>query len=133
MCAAMKKIYTLHTNFPNGEESDSKTFIFPGHEYTMGFMKFSAKNTKRSHHVQWRRAQGTELKAELDLVQRNTKRYQDNINQGNPSVPSSLKEEKVQNLFLRCSDANFLKNMSQLHKNINNEIQLMDYLYNACD
>ncbi|CAD2220615.1 hypothetical protein AGDE_04398 [Angomonas deanei] len=132
MCAAMKKIYTLHTNFPNGEESDSKTFIFPGHEYTMGFMKFSAKilsdliTCSGVEHKE-------ELKAELDLVQRNTKRYQDNINQGNPSVPSSLKEEKVQNLFLRCSDANFLKNMSQLHKNINNEIQLMDYLYNACD
>lgn len=114
MCAAMHKLYDV--NRENQYALDHNTFIFPGHEYTASFINFSVKEAPKSEAET----------AEFLLRQR--QKYADLVAKGLPSVPSSLAEEKRQNLFLRvCEDA-FRRQMKTT-----DEVALMDYLYNACD
>lgn len=114
MCAAMEKIY--HVNGPNGSRLDDKTFIFPGHEYTAGFMTFSLKEAPKGD------------ADTLAFIETQQKKYAGQVAQGLPSIPSSLADEKRQNLFLRVCDDKFRDAMGK-----GNQAKLMDYLYNACD
>lgn len=114
MCRAMEKVF--HLNQSNHYTMDALTFVFPGHEYTAGFMKFSEKEfpDRSSDDVAFIRAQRA--------------KYAAAVKEGMPSVPSSLADEKRQNLFLRVVDPDFRKLMGK-----GSESQLMAYLYNACD
>lgn len=114
MCAALKKVY--HLNGAQAEALDAKTFIFPGHEYTAGFMKFSES------------VYPNKADAEYLFIQKQKEVYAAAVAKGDPSVPSSLADEKVQNMFLRVSEEAFRSAMGK-----GNEVQLMDFLYNACD
>ncbi|CCW65281.1 unnamed protein product [Phytomonas sp. EM1] len=114
MCKAMRKIYYLNQSM--GDNMDSKTFVFPGHEYTVGFMKFSEANFPvRSHE-------------DYQFIRDQLESYQMAVGRGAPTVPSSLSDEKRQNLFLRVVEEGFRHMMGR-----ENEVQLMDYLYNICD
>lgn len=114
MCRALQKVF--HLNKANDYALDASTFIFPGHEYTAGFMKFAEKvfPDRASDDLAFIRAQAAAYAAA--------------VKQGNPSVPSSLADEKRQNLFLRVADPAFRAQMNK-----GSEQQLMAYLYNACD
>ncbi|KAG5509823.1 hypothetical protein JKF63_07468 [Porcisia hertigi] len=114
MCRAMEKIY--HLNKSNGYALDMATFVFPGHEYTAGFMTFS-ENTFPDRSSD-----------DLSFIQAQKAKYAAAVKEGDPSVPSSLADEKRQNLFLRVADPSFVKSMNQ-----GNEQALMTHLYNACD
>uniref|UniRef100_A0A0A9ZGX0 Hydroxyacylglutathione hydrolase n=1 Tax=Lygus hesperus TaxID=30085 RepID=A0A0A9ZGX0_LYGHE len=114
MVSAMKKLYYI--NADNEFVDDDKTYIFPGHEYTLNFMKFTQKIV------------GLHKPTNSEFLNEQVNRYQSLQSQGLPTIPSTLKEEKVQNLFLRVADPKFVKAM---HKG--NEEELMEFLYNACD
>lgn len=114
MCRAMEKVY--HLNQSNQYALDAKTFIFPGHEYTAGFMKFSARDFP------------DKSSSDVDFIQSQTKKYAVAVAKGEPSVPSSIADEKRQNLFLRVADPAFRAMFGD-----KNQVQLMDQLYNACD
>ncbi|CCW66665.1 unnamed protein product [Phytomonas sp. Hart1] len=114
MCAAMAKIYQLNASV--GYEMDAKTFIFPGHEYTVGFMKFSEANFPLRDH------------ADYHFIRDQLESYQKAVEHGVPTVPSSLSDEKRQNLFLRVVEDEFRHVMKR-----ESEVKLMDYLYNICD
>lgn len=114
MCRAMRKVYCL--NDPDGGTRDATTFIFPGHEYTAGFMNFSAK------------VMATKSIADAAFIDTQAAKYAAAVHRGDPSVPSSLADEKRQNLFLRVADPAFCAMMDK-----GDAVRLMDYLYNACD
>lgn len=114
MCRALEKVY--HLNSANDYKLDAATFIFPGHEYTAGFMKFAEK------------VYPDRKSEDLAFICAQTAAYAAAVKQGNPSVPSSLADEKRQNLFLRVADPAFRELMNK-----GSEHQLMSYLYNACD
>ncbi|KPA75815.1 glyoxalase II [Leptomonas pyrrhocoris] len=114
MCRAMQKVF--HLNKDNDYALDASTFIFPGHEYTAGFMKFAEK------------AFPDRASADLPFIQAQAAKYAAAVQRGMPSVPSSLEDEKRQNLFLRVADPAFRALMNK-----GDEEQLMQYLYNACD
>jgi hydroxyacylglutathione hydrolase len=114
MCRAMEKVF--HLNKVNNYALDATTFVFPGHEYTAGFMKFAEK------------AFPDRASADMKFIQSQAAKYAAAVEKGEPSVPSSLADEKRQNLFLRVADPDFRKLMNK-----GSEHQLMAYLYNACD
>nr|AAW52503.2 glyoxalase II [Leishmania donovani] len=114
MCRAMEKVYHIHKG--NDYALDKVTFIFPGHEYTSGFMTFSEKTFP------------DRASDDLAFIQAQRAKYAAAVKTGDPSVPSSLAEEKRQNLFLRVADPAFVAKMNQ-----GNAHALMMYLYNACD
>lgn len=118
MCVAMRRLATV--NEGKGT-TDAKTFVFPGHEYTEGFIQFSINTYPTSA------AGGTE---EVQFFKEQLQRYRSMLSAGMPTVPSSLQEEKRQNLFMRALiDADFRKAMNKGA----GEVELMEYLYNACD
>lgn len=114
MCVAMSRLAGVNNN---NAAADANTFIFPGHEYTAGFMKFSA-------------AQFPEKKSsDHKFILEQQKKYSALVSAGMPSIPSSLADEKRQNLFLRAAvDEAFRQTMGK-----GNAESLMNYLYNACD
>ncbi|KAK7197633.1 glyoxalase II [Novymonas esmeraldas] len=114
MCRALHKVY--HVNQSNEYTLDAATFIFPGHEYTAGFMKFAANTVPAS------------AGDDRAFIEAQTAKYAAAVKRGDPSVPSSLAEEKRQNLFLRVADPTFVAAMDR-----GNAEALMLYLYNACD
>lgn len=114
MCKAMERLGGVNHN---NSADDAKTFIFPGHEYTAGFMKFSAAMypDKRSD--------------DYNFIVEQQKKYAALVHSGMPSVPSSLADEKRQNLFMRAVvDSNFQKAMGK-----GDAQKLINFLYNACD
>lgn len=115
MCVAMERLASVNQNDPT---MDTKTFIFPGHEYTGGFMNFSASQFP------------DKSSPDAQFIQEQKQKYEKLVKAGMPSVPSSLADEKVQNLFMRAViDASFRKLMGKG----NSALELMNYLYNACD
>ncbi|KPI83352.1 glyoxalase II [Leptomonas seymouri] len=114
MCRAMHKVF--HLNQDNNYALDASTFIFPGHEYTAGFMKFAEK------------AFPDRASNDLLFIQAQAAKYAAAVEKGGVSVPSSLADEKRQNLFLRVVDPEFRRLM-----NVGDEIPLMEHLYRACD
>lgn len=114
MCRAMHKVF--HVNQANNYAMDASTFVFPGHEYTAGFMKFS-----EAHFPDKSSDDFAFIKSQRAL-------YAAAVQKGDPSVPSSLADEKRQNLFLRVADPAFVQRMNK-----GSEHELMMYFYNACD
>lgn len=115
MCAAMLRLASVNQS---NASMDSRTFIFPGHEYTGVFMKFSvgAIPDKDSPDAQF--------------IHEQKSKYEALVKKGMPSVPSSLADEKIQNLFMRAAiDSQFRK----LMRKGDTPGELMDYLYNACE
>lgn len=114
MCVAMERLAAVNKKSP---ELDEKTFVFPGHEYTAGFMKFSVSEYPDKN------------SADASFIAEQKKKYEILVRSGMPSVPSSLADEKKQNLFMRAViDEEFRKKMNK-----GTEVKLMEYLYNACD
>ncbi|KAG5505560.1 hypothetical protein JIQ42_08324 [Leishmania sp. Namibia] len=114
MCRAMEKVY--HLNKGNDYALDPVTFIFPGHEYTAGFVAFSERTLP------------DRASDDLSFIHAQKAKYAAAVKRGDPSVPSSLAEEKRQNLFLRVADPAFVGMMNEGSKQA-----LMMRLYNACD
>lgn len=114
MVRAMTKLYTL--NASNNYTLDERTFIFPGHEYTVNFIKFTQKVV------------AAHKPTNSDFINDQVVHYKQLVQEGIPTVPSSLKNEKIQNLFLRVADSHFVQAMKQ-----GSQEELMQYLYNACD
>lgn len=115
MCRAMERLATVNKNDPG---MDAKTFIFPGHEYTAGFMKFSVEKFP------------DKCSPDAQFIQEQKQKYEALVKTGMPSVPSSLADEKIQNLFMRAVvDGPFRKSMGKG----NSAGELMNYLYNACE
>lgn len=116
MCAAMAKFF--HLNSPNGYALDAVTLVFPGHEYTATFMQFTETQLRDR----------PAFADDWVFVKEQAAAYARAVAAGRPSVPSSLAEEKRQNLFLRVADPTFRKAFGK-----ENPVQLMDYLYSSCD
>ncbi|AIN96351.1 hydroxyacylglutathione hydrolase, putative [Leishmania panamensis] len=114
MCRAIEKVY--HINQDNNYALDAVTFVFPGHEYTAGFMNFSENKFP------------DRVGDDLSFIRAQKAKYAAAVKKGDPSVPSSLADEKRQNLFLRVADPAFVEKMNQ-----GNMQELMLHLYNACD
>jgi hydroxyacylglutathione hydrolase len=64
------------------------TLMLPGHEYTMSNMAFCAK------------AEGRTNKKIGEYAQK----FQSRLNSGRPTIPTSLREEKEFNVFMRTTD-----------------------------
>ena len=86
------------------------TRIFPGHEYTLNFMKFS-------HHVLPQDA----------FVLRQLEEVTKLVSTGQPTVPSTIEAELRHNMFMRVFDP-----VLQAHKKTLDPIQLMQLLYDEC-
>jgi hydroxyacylglutathione hydrolase len=86
------------------------TCVFPGHDYTLNFLKFAATVTPNDAFVAAQVAKYTTLKAA-----------------GEPSVPSTVADEKKQNVFVRVLDPAF---RSLLGKE--DSVELMQHLYDTC-
>ncbi|KAG5484463.1 hypothetical protein LSCM1_07832 [Leishmania martiniquensis] len=114
MCRAMEKVY--HINKGNDYALDPVTFIFPGHEYTAGFLSFAERTLC------------DRASDDLSFLQAQKEKYAAAVKRGDPSVPSSLAEEKRQNLFLRVADPAFVTLMNR-----GSQHALMMHLYNTCD
>nr|CCC90828.1 glyoxalase II [Trypanosoma congolense IL3000] len=121
MCRALRKVYHLNGTHNDGlnradeETWDNRTYVFPGHEYTVNFLRFSY-NTLPSTHPDYK------------FVESQLRRYTESVANKLPTVPSTLAEEKRQNLFLRTCDETFVRDMNRGKT----AEELMDYLYNAC-
>ncbi|PWU84801.1 putative hydroxyacylglutathione hydrolase [Trypanosoma cruzi] len=115
MCRALRKVYNLHHNATDKEEADRHTFVFPGHEYTVNFLQFARDTIPPAH------PDATFIASQLE-------RYKESIAQRKPTVPSTLAEEKRQNLFLRTCDESFVREM----KHGNTAETLMQHLYDTC-
>ncbi|KAH9598009.1 Hydroxyacylglutathione hydrolase [Trypanosoma melophagium] len=118
MCRALKKVYHLNKNNKNeknSEAADNHTFIFPGHEYTVNFLKFTCATLPSTH-------------PDAAFVAAQLERYKKSVAQHKPTVPSTLAEEKLQNLFLRTCDEKFIRGMNHG----TTPEALMQYLYNSC-
>lgn len=114
MYAALKKLYDL--NATNNFKLDPVTYLFPGHEYTAMFMRFSERVLCSCD------------KVGCEFVRKQAQCYANAVAQGLPSVPSTLADEKRQNTFLRATDSRFQTLMGK-----GSGAQLMEYLYNDCD
>ena len=90
-----------------------ETSVFPGHEYTVNFLKFSSSMDK-----------------ENGFIKEQLNRYEQMRAEGLPTVPSTIHEELVQNLFMRCRDPTLKKATGQA-ADASAEF-MMDYLYNQC-
>lgn len=115
MCQALRKVYNMHLHGHNTHEADSRTFVFPGHEYTVNFLTFSAGAIPAAH-------------PDAAFVRAQLERYKESVAQHTPTVPSTLAEEKRQNLFLRTCDEAFVRYMKQG----DTAEALMQYLYDTC-
>ncbi|KAG8340043.1 putative Hydroxyacylglutathione hydrolase C terminus [Trypanosoma vivax] len=97
-------------------EADSRTYIFPGHEYTLNFISFSRDTLPASH-------------PDAPFVAEQLQRYTEMVEKEHrPTIPSTLAVEKRQNLFLRTCDEAFVQFMNKG----NTAVELMEYLYNTC-
>lgn len=101
MIAALDKLTALPDN----------TCVFPGHEYTVNFMKFSAK-----------------IDPSDAFVASKLKEFEALRSQSLPTVPSTIADEKKFNMFARVRDPALQKLTG-----IADPVKLMEHLYNACD
>lgn len=88
----------------------SGTSVFPGHDYTVNFLKFAHSVVPKD-----------------EFIAQQLKRYQDLQSQGIPTVPSTLAEERQQNVFMRALDDDFRKLMDKP-----SAVDLMQHLYDTC-
>ena len=95
------------------KEVPPETSVFPGHEYTVNFLKFSSSLDKSN-----------------GFIKEQLNRYEQMRAEGLPTIPSTIQEELVQNLFMRCRDADLRKATGQ-PLDATPEA-MMDYLYNMC-
>lgn len=122
MCSALRKVYNLNCACESSacdatdvQKRDNHTYIFPGHEYTVNFLRFSRDALPASH-------------PDVSFVEAQLRRYTESVAGNVPTVPSTLAEEKRQNLFLRTCDEAFVRVMNKGET----AVKLMDFLYNTC-
>ncbi|RNF18380.1 hydroxyacylglutathione hydrolase [Trypanosoma conorhini] len=115
MCRALRKVYDLHRGASDADEADRRTFVFPGHEYTVNFLQFAHGAIPPAH-------------PDAAFIAAQLTRYKADVAGRTPTVPSSLAEEKRQNLFLRTCDAAFVREM----RHGDTAEALMRHLYDAC-
>ncbi|EPY31863.1 hydroxyacylglutathione hydrolase [Strigomonas culicis] len=132
MCAAMRKLFHVNRGAAEAvallQQRDARTYIFPGHEYTAGFMTFTERILREEERAN--KQLSAQIQSELRFVEAQKQQYAARVAAGLPSPPSSLADEKVQNLFLRTADPSYVTRMA--HKGAD-AVALMEYLYNACD
>lgn len=87
-----------------------ETKIFPGHEYTMTFIKNAAAVLPADSFIQAQLSKYAALREE-----------------GVPTVPSTLADEKRQNLFMRVLDESFVKAIGK-----STAVEAMQHLYDTC-
>ena len=100
MCHAMQVVSRL----------SHATCIYPGHEYTVNFLKFSSS-----------------VDPSDTFVLSQLKKYEALVASGNPSVPSTIEEEMRQNMFMRVFDPELQKKVG-----IADPVKLMQHLYDTC-
>jgi len=107
MIAALRKLHRL----------PSSTCVFPGHEYTVNFLKFAAQTLPRDAFIA----------SQLD-------RYVALRHQGEPTVPSTLEEESKQNVFMRAAvDSTFPSQFAATAEGRPmSTVELMQHLYDTC-
>ncbi|RNF09088.1 hydroxyacylglutathione hydrolase [Trypanosoma rangeli] len=115
MCRAMRKVYDLHQGASDREAAEHRIFVFPGHEYTVNFLEFTRAAIPPTH-------------PDAAFIASQLERYKESVAQCTPTVPSSLAEEKRQNLFLRTCDTSFVREM----RHGDTAEALMQYLYDTC-
>lgn len=86
------------------------TAVYPGHEYTLNFLKFAASKDAHS-----------------DAIKEKLKRCEDLRRAGQPTVPSTVGEEIQTNLFLRCDDNEWRRKC-----NVEDPVSCMQHLYDVC-
>lgn len=87
-----------------------QTCVYPGHEYTCNFLKFSKSIDTKS-----------------EFVASQLAKYEALVEQGLPSVPSTIAEEMKQNLFMRVFEEDL-----QNQLNLKDPVVLMQHLYDNC-
>jgi hydroxyacylglutathione hydrolase len=100
----MLRALEVFADLPDG------TSVFPGHDYTLNFLKFAATVVPKDAFIAAQCEMYAKLKAE-----------------GMPSVPTTVAEEKKQNVFLRVLDPAFRAMMGK-----EDSIALMQHLYDTC-
>jgi hydroxyacylglutathione hydrolase len=87
------------------------TCVYPGHEYTVNFIKFSQ----------------SVVGADDAFVASQLVKYENLVAAGEPSVPSTIAEELRQNMFMRVFDKDL-----QAKVGIADAVKLMQHLYDTC-
>lgn len=88
------------------------TLIYCGHEYTLSNIKFALHVEPNNHELQKRFEETKKLRA-----------------QNKPTVPSTMKLEKVTNPFLRCHSPDIIQNVSEhVGKKLNSEVDVFSEL-----
>eukprot|EP00916_Digyalum_oweni_P018485 GHVL01030969.1.p1 GENE.GHVL01030969.1~~GHVL01030969.1.p1 ORF type:complete len:275 (+),score=48.04 GHVL01030969.1:263-1087(+) len=84
--------HDMLNNMKRTKELSDETMIFCGHEYTVNNLKFAMtvepNNQRISDKLIWAR---------------------DQISKSKPTIPSTIGDEKLTNVFMRCEDSNRLK------------------------
>jgi hydroxyacylglutathione hydrolase len=100
MCDHMKLVSALPPN----------TCLYPGHEYTVNFLKFA-------HSVD----------PADTFVEHQLRKYEELRANGHPTVPSTIAEEVKQNVFMRVHEPDFMK-----RNGFTDSEKFMQHLYDTC-
>eukprot|EP00758_Cryptobia_borreli_P004318 Tbor_TRINITY_DN4306_c0_g1::TRINITY_DN4306_c0_g1_i2::g.7758::m.7758/K01069/E3.1.2.6, gloB; hydroxyacylglutathione hydrolase len=88
------------------------TNVFPGHEYTVSFLKTACT-----------------IDTKNEFIRQQLDKYEALVKDGRPTIPSTLKEEKQQNLFMRCHDSK-LREIVGKDSCVTSPVDMMQCLYN---